>query len=57
MLDDKIIDEIIDDNDFEKLIGKIKIVINNKIVELTNITNDELIERRMERIEKWGKNE
>ena len=57
MLDDKIIDEIIDDNNFENLIEKIKIVINNKIVELTNITNDKLIERRMERIEKWGKNE
>ena len=55
MLEDKIIDEIVDDNDFENLIEKIKIVINNKIVELTNITNDKLIERRMERIEKWGK--
>ena len=57
MLDDKIIDEIIDDNNFENLIEKIKIVINNKIVELTNITNDKLIENRIKRIEKWGKNE
>ena len=57
MLDDKIIDEIIDDNNFENLIEKIKIVIYNKIVELTNITNDKLIERRIKRIEKWGKNE
>ena len=54
MLKDKIADEIIEDTDFEKMIENIKSIINDKIIELSNITKEDLIKNRIKRIEKWG---
>lgn len=57
MLHNKIIDEIIEDNNDEKLMEEIKTIINNKIIELSNITKEELLNKRKRRIKNWGKYE
>ncbi|MBR6033757.1 MAG: hypothetical protein IKP28_03340 [Clostridia bacterium] len=57
MLKDGIIDEIIEDNDFDKLTEEIKAIINNKITELSHLKKDELIKNRIQRIKNWGEHE
>ena len=57
MLENKIIDEIIDDKDFEEMLKKMKNIINNKTMEFSSISKEELIKRRKKRIEEWGEYE
>lgn len=57
MLENKIIDEIIDDKDFEKMLKKMKNIIINKTMEFSSISKEELIKRRKKRIEEWGEYE
>ena len=54
LIDEKIIDEIIQDSDFENMIEEIKAIINNKIHCFSELTKEELICRRLDRIENWG---
>ena len=57
MLKDGIIDTIVDDECYEKMIDNIKSIINNKIIELSKIDGKVLVDNRKNRIEKWGTDE
>ena len=57
MLENKIIDEIIDDSNFNDMLEKIKTIIIDKTIRLNNFSKEELVKKRKKKIEEWGKNE
>ncbi len=54
MIEDKIVDEIIDDTNFKSLINNLKKIIKNKIYKLSLLPKNQLIKNRKEKIRRWG---
>ena len=57
LYDDKLIDLIIEDSDFESMIDNMKKIILNKSIKLFELSKEELIRKRKERIKRWGEYE